>query len=74
MVNDDDGCDDKLILGTDLQEQLNGTEIDNNFNKRVFIIETNNTILVITFQLCFYKFKGSRFRAVVSKEGKLISK
>ncbi|XP_060577187.1 uncharacterized protein LOC132734464 [Ruditapes philippinarum] len=68
MVNDDDGCDDKLILGTDLQEQLNGTEIDDNFNERVFIIETNNTFLVITFQLCFQKFKGSRFRAVVSKE------
>ncbi|XP_060607617.1 uncharacterized protein LOC132759785 isoform X2 [Ruditapes philippinarum] len=68
VLNDDDGCDDKLILGTDLQEQLNGTEIDNNFNERVFIIETNKTFLVITFQLCFHKFKGSRFRAVVTKE------
>ncbi|XP_060596238.1 uncharacterized protein LOC132750277 [Ruditapes philippinarum] len=68
VVNDDNGCDDKLILGTDLQEQLNGTELDNNFNERVFIIETNNTFVVITFQPCFHKFKGSRFRAVVIKE------
>ena len=62
-------CEDKLVIGTDLQQRMKGLQIDNTFNKRVFIVETNNTLLVITFNLCYSTFKGSKFRAVVNAEG-----
>jgi hypothetical protein len=67
VQNDDDSCVDKLILGS----YFNGTEINKKFNERVFIIETKETFLIMTFHPCLHKYKASKFRAVVSKEGRL---
>ncbi|XP_060586516.1 uncharacterized protein LOC132742201 [Ruditapes philippinarum] len=66
--NNDNGCEDMLVIGTHLLERLKGVQINTNFNERIFIVETNRTLVLVTFQPCFNTFRGSSFRAVVNQE------
>ncbi|XP_053389711.1 uncharacterized protein LOC123562081 [Mercenaria mercenaria] len=68
MAPEKNSCNDRLFIGTDLQNYTKGSTVDDSFNDIVFVIETSESLVIVTFIPCFDVITSSKFRAIITGE------